>query len=292
MPPVWDGLVSFHYHRTADKMAAVAGLARHGARFIGDSGAFSAHTQGSAISVDDFTAWAHAYGKHLVWIASLDVLQDPVASWANYRALKTNGVDRLVPTIHQHTPPQEMDRYVEDGATLIGLGAVAMAPKNDATLRWLVSCFRYARQHHPQVRFHGWGMTTLAFLRNLPFWSVDSSAPGSTYRYGKLPTFDPITGRKSIIAMDGRTPAKHARIILQQYGVRPTDVARSTAANRQLMCRLSVDFTVHMTEYFTRRHHVSPPQVCPDHPGTRVHYADADPSTWSRLLQLIEKEPV
>jgi hypothetical protein len=47
-------LVSFHYYQRAD----IGSLARAGHRMIGDSGAFSAFSQGATIDADTYAEWA------------------------------------------------------------------------------------------------------------------------------------------------------------------------------------------------------------------------------------------
>jgi hypothetical protein len=171
-----------------------------------------------------------------------------------------------VPTLHLRERPDAMDYYAQRGVDFLGLGGIAMA---DAVtfqekLRWLVACFKYARANHPQMRFHGWGVTDKRLLR-LPFFSVDSSAWGAAYRYGHLHLRDPIRyGTVHNIALNGKgTYGREIACLLRDhYGVNPSEVSTSGPHNRLLMVRLSaLSASVQEEElrYLHRRTPVTPP---------------------------------
>lgn len=292
-----DALVSYHYFRNPEHMATIRKLAGRGVGIIGDSGAYSALTQGARIDLDQFGAWAQEYRDVFRWIASLDVLGNPQASWANYQALRAAGVGDVVPTIHLHTPPAEMDRYVADGATLIGLGAVSVAPKDDAALRWLVACFRHARDHHPHVRFHGWGIAVMRYLRALPFWSVDSSGIGAAYRYGSARLLDPTSGRLTRVDIPSSKPRTRrpraktmtsglAAQIRQATGYHLHDMV---VRDRLALVSLGMAEATNLTRYLTARHDVAPPAGLPGAPrGTRVHFADSAVGTYQNITRVLD----
>lgn len=233
IPAPRNALTSYHYFKNYD-LDKLAGL-----NLIGDSGAFSAHHQGVDITVEELADWAHKWRHRLGWVASLDVIGKPDATRRNWRHMVNDLGINAVPTIHFGAAPSDMDYYIEQGIDFIGLGGLVRRPL-PAQMRWLVSVFRYARDHHPHVRFHGWGVTHPQILL-LPFYSVDSSGWSSGYRYGRLNLRDPHTGRTYAIKLDGRetyTP-RVARLLRDHYGVNPSQVATSGAHNRPLVVRLS-----------------------------------------------------
>jgi hypothetical protein len=229
-------LVSFEYYANyeLDKLADC--------RIAADSGAVSVRTLGRKIETKQLVAWAKMYHHRMAWIASLDVAGNPSRSRYNWNEMVDAGIPGI-PTIHMRERPEEMDFYVERGVDFIGLGGMALmdaAPQSDK-FRWLVACFKHARENHPQVRFHGWGMANQSFLR-LPFFSADSSGWGSTYRYGRLMLRDPAQhGRAIVVAMNGRRTYDQdiALLLRDQYGVNPSEVSTSGPHNRLLMVRLS-----------------------------------------------------
>lgn len=265
----FDTLVSFHYFRGRTSEPVIAEIAAAGCRTIGDSGAFSAMASGVSIDLDEFAAWAERNRRHLAWVASLDVIGDPSASWRNWLYLNRNGLD-VVPTVHFGARPEELDRYADRGCDFIGLGGVAARRDRQRVLRWLVSMFRHARDHHPGMRFHGWGITSRLYLDHLPFYSADSSGFTAGYRYAKVSVWDPDQARLVGFDLDRVSSAPHWRLLRRVYGVSALDVATSTAANRSLLVRLAALTSQAMTDHYTRRHRVAPP-ASQHLTGTRVH---------------------
>lgn len=249
-------LTSFHYFRRVN----LASLRAGGLRSIADSGAYSAESQGSTIDPDEFAAWVVQWRSSLAWAASLDVIGDADASYRNWAYLRrTYGIEFL-PTIHYGDTGRSMRRYVEQGVDFIGLGGmVAYKSEPRRLLRWALAMFRYARDNHPDVRFHGWGVAQPLLIQNLPWYSVDSGGWGRPYRYASLSLFDRRTGRFVRIKCDGRDAYAHWALIAR-YGVIPSDVARSTPANRPLLCRLSAAAFQHLEDHLRARGPVSAPR--------------------------------
>ena len=233
IPAPRNALVSYHYFKDYD-LDRLAGL-----RLIGDSGAFSAATQGATITVEDLVRWARQWRHRLCWVAALDVIGDPDATRRNWhRMVDVHGID-AVPTLHYGSPPQAMDYYAARGVDFMGLGGAVGRPA-PTQMRWLVQMFKYARDRHPDMRFHGWGMTHRD-ITALPFFSVDSSGWGGGYRYGRLTLRDPNSHTDHGLQLDGRsvyTPAV-ARLLRDHYDVTPAQVSTSGPHNRLLMVKLS-----------------------------------------------------
>lgn len=279
-----NALVSFHYYSRKD----IAEMRDWGLRLIGDSGAFSAANLGAPINIDEFLRWGLKWRDALAWIASLDVIGDAEATWKNYRHLRDRGLD-AVPTIHYGCNPAELDRYAADGVDFIGLGGmVGRKSELSRLLRWCLSVFRYARDHHPHMRFHGWGVTHRELIFNLPWYSVDSSGFGSSYRFGRMALFNPRTGRDVNVQLNGRDIFKHADLLRTVYNVNPTDIAVSTPATRRMVQRVSVK-AVQLEEDFIRRRHgivTAPGYGLHKHlgfDGPHIHVADSNAGTFQSL---------
>jgi hypothetical protein len=159
-----NGLISYHYWHNRDVSLC------SGFTLIADSGAYSAKTQGAEIKLPDLCAWANEWRDHFTWVAALDVIGDPVASRHNWEEMRSRGLN-AIPSIHFPAPPSMLDTYAREGVTFIGLGGqVGGLP--GSLMRWAVSVMRYARDHWPDMRFHGWGTTSRLSLK-LPYFSVD-----------------------------------------------------------------------------------------------------------------------
>jgi hypothetical protein len=266
-------LVSYHYFSKAN----IKELANGGLCVIADSGAFSAASQGAEIDTEAFYEWCRKWKNDFVWMAALDVIGDEQATYKNW--IQSPPGLGLVPTVHYGAAPNSIDKYAEAGVDLIGLGG--MVPHKSEPmklLRWALGMMRYARDKHPQVRFHGWGVTHPQLMMNLPWWSVDSSGFTSAYRYGRMVLVDPSTGKKETIAMDGRSAAKHATMIQANYGISWKRIAQSTSGNRKDVVRASARSMQHLQSFLQKRWQVTPPTHLTDkrqEVGPLMHFVDA-----------------
>lgn len=233
-------LMSFFFYRRVD-------LDRYeSCRIVADSGAFSArqnsqnYQDGSPVTTKRLVAWTKKWQHRLCWAACLDVA-NPEQTKINWQRMCDLGVPGI-PTLHVGDNPAIMDWYAERGVDFLGLGGMAgVSLPDSAKMRWMVQIFKYARDNHPEMRFHGWGITHAKFLR-LPFWSVDSSGWGSSYRYARLMLRDPINGDQVGVKLDGKGSVysrKVAQMLVENYGVTPSDINRAGPHNRILLVRLS-----------------------------------------------------
>jgi hypothetical protein len=233
IPPPRNALVSYHYFRTYD-LDRLTGL-----RLIGDSGAYSAASQGATITTKDLAGWARQWAHRFAWVASLDVIGDPVGTRANWcKLVDVHGI-AAVPTIHFGADPALMDFYATRGVDFLGLGGmVGFKSSKTRLLRWIVACMRYARDHHPGMRFHGWGVTAVELMR-APFFSVDSSGWAAGVIFGRLTVSDPNSLTDYKIDLNGRDVYRPAvaRLLRDHYGIRPADIARSYSGNRETVIR-------------------------------------------------------
>lgn len=280
-----NALVSFYYFRQAD----VAEFAARGLRLIGDSGAFSARTVGASIDIGEFAEWCHRWRDSLVWIASLDDrVNEPEHCWANYRRLREHyGID-VVPTIHAGDDAHHwIDRYADDGVDFLGLGGlVSHRGRPKATIPWLADLMRYARDHHPGMRFHGWGVTNPTLLMALPYYSTDSSTVGSAYRHRRLPLFDPRTGRWAQLQVN-RHAREHHDLLTRVYGMRTEDCTSSSRLNYTMWIKAGALSFQLVQEWVRRRHGAIPAPhygVRDRLPGMHLHAVDAAPNMLERLL--------
>lgn len=254
-----DALVSFHYYGDDVNMAALVNTGR--VRTIGDSGAYSALTQGAAIDLDAYAAWVHRWHPHLYWAASLDVIGDPVASHRNWKTLRDRHQLATVPTLHAGADTSWLDAYASEGVDFVGLGGMAGTGQAPRAYRWAVGMFRHARAKHPGVRFHLWGVTNRQFLDSLPAYSADSSgAIGQAYRYGSLRLFDPGSGRHLSVMLRGRNVYRVGSLLRRVYGVDPAEIETSHSGNRVTLVQIAVAVTQQYALWLQRRHgHVSAP---------------------------------
>ena len=292
-----DALVSYHYFRADEVMNLVMGPGKY--RMIADSGAFSAFSQGAKITLSEYAAWCRKWRPHLFWIASLDVFGNPEATLANFRELRDRHQVESVPTIHVGCDPKWLDVYAAEGVDFVGLGGmVGLGPRVG---RWLVHVVRYARDRHPGMRFHAWGMTSPRLLDQVPIYSADSSGlvSGPTM-YARLRLYDPRLRKHAAIRLDGQQPHQYRRLFTEVYGIDPGTVSTSSARNRPQVLRLGAHSTQLYAAALRRRHQVTAPtwsinphaaaavDVDEDQAlvGPRLHLVSTQPKDFPRILGL------
>lgn len=285
-PP--DGLMSYHYARTDRAQRRIRDGAALGMRIIGDSGAYSAMSQGTLIRLQDYAAWLRDFQQHLCWAASLDVIGDYPGSWANWMKMREAGLD-VVPTIHFGSPPDLMDGYVRHGADLIGLGGMVGVKTTEAR-KWAAHAMLYAKREHPEVRFHGWGVSSVEMMAHLPFWSVDSSTFNTNCRYGRMRLWDPDKRKITVVYLNGQNAGKHGTLLRRYYGLTPQEAKDSGPHNSVMHALVSYLSCQLQAKFFQQRHNVSPPT---GHTviGTRMHFASTDIAiTWRAAIEALQRQ--
>ena len=285
-PP--DALLSYTYSRTARAQRRLRDGHGLGMRIIGDSGAYSAMSQGEPIRLKDYAAWLVDFQRYHCWSASLDVIGDFGSSWANWMRLREADII-TVPTIHFGAPADLIDGYVRHGADLIGLGGM-VGVRTSLARPWAAHVMAYAAKEHPQVRFHGWGVSSVEMMAHLPFWSVDSSTFNTNCRYGRMRLWDPDNRRITVVHLNGVHAGKYGRLLRTHYGLTPAEARDSGPHNSTMHALISFLSCQRQAEFFQGRHNVSPPsgqKVV----GTRMHFASTDISiTWRAAIDALRRQ--
>jgi hypothetical protein len=221
-------LCSYAYFRT-DKFRSVLAAVHQGpAMVFGDSGAHSARTLGITLTLEDYAAWCHRYDDRLTLYANLDVIGAPEATWRNQQALEAHGLTPI-PVFHTGEPWSFLERYIDQGYTYIALGKLLGNPLADL-LPWLERCFRIA---DGRAVFHGFGMTVWDVVRNMPFYSVDSSTWTQPYRFGVVKLFDGDRGQWVNFLMRDRAKVLQYRDLLRAHHTDPLVYASRGTYNRE-----------------------------------------------------------
>lgn len=183
-------LTSFHYCRDKD-LGELARKHWPDARveMFGDSGAFSAANAGAQVDVGAYAEWLGVNAKHLRVYANLDVIGSVEGTARNQRELERRGFSPL-PVFHLGSPLPELERLIDAGYPYIALGG--MVGKNkDLLMRYAIQCFKLARAKGKGTQFHGFGLTSIRSIVNLPWYSVDSTTWLRGTKFGELDLFDP-----------------------------------------------------------------------------------------------------
>lgn len=159
-----------------------------------DSGAYSAHTKGAEVDIDDYIAYLNTNDEHISICAQLDkipgtfgkpktkeqLLEAPEISWVNYLYMieRMKSPEKLLPIFHQGEDMSNLHRMLEFEPKIQYMG---ISPANDmptkAKEKWITECFKIiADSPNPDVKTHAFGMTSLWVLERHPFTSADSTS--------------------------------------------------------------------------------------------------------------------
>ncbi len=186
-----------------------------------DSGAFSAWNLGKKLNkdirvdVDEYINFINEYGDYFDVIVQIDAVtgkdgldeghvEKQKATWENFiymrSKIRKDLWPKFIPVVHAGDTWDFLDmvlNYVdEDGNHIeyLGLGGPQNIQAERNTNWWFEAFSRIAKSSNPNVKTHGFGMTTLKMLDELPLTSADSSSWNAFGRFGTIITpFGPIT---------------------------------------------------------------------------------------------------
>ena len=163
-----------------------------------DSGAFSAHTKGKHVDVDEYINLMNEIDDAVYIFAQVDTIpgefgkpktpeqlaEAPKLSWDNYLYMveRVKSRDKLLPIFHQGEDFKWLHNMLEyrhaDGKPIWYIG---ISPANDVSTalkaQWLIEVFRIIKSSsNPNVCTHAFGMTSLNLLEQFPFTSADSTS--------------------------------------------------------------------------------------------------------------------
>jgi hypothetical protein len=177
-----------------------------------DSGAFSAHSQGSVINLDEYIQFIKDHLEELEIYANLDVIGDEVATEKNQKYMEDQGL-HPIPTFHYGEPWEVLGKLIDD-YDYIALGGMVRTTTKTQLEHWLDSCWsKYCAKPDGTARLkvHGFGMTQDKLMRKYPWESVDSTAWVLTGRFGSvyLDNGDMNYGNKVCISLKSNIEGAH-----------------------------------------------------------------------------------
>lgn len=163
-----------------------------------DSGAFTAHTKGKEIDVDDYIKFVNENSDQIDAFAQVDhipgvwgkprtpeeLAEAPILSWENYLYMVDKVVEpkKLLPIFHQGEDFKYLKQMIEykysngEPIDYIGISCNKELTSN-SWIAWFNECFRIiSESSNPNVKTHAFGMTSLKILSSFPFYSSDSTS--------------------------------------------------------------------------------------------------------------------
>jgi hypothetical protein len=275
-------LLSYHYYKTSDLDTLFERYFKgEYPEVFADSGGFSAATQGAVINLREYAEWIKRWAHLFTTYANLDVIGDPVATLANQSRLEDLGLHPL-PVFHTGEDWKYLDRYIER-YPYIALGGMVPYMRFPAKIMpWTIQAFKRAQG---RAVFHGFGATAWKIVRDLPWYSVDSSSWGQGFRFGQVPLFNEQRGGFIKVNLgDPKTVYRHAALIRKE-GFDPADFADRNRNQRAKICAISAVSYMRAEAWLRQRHgeiHI------PGREGgsavLRSHLADANPQRFGDVM--------
>lgn len=127
--------------------------------------------------LDQYARFVKKYKSGMDLYANVDVIFDPELSWKALKYLEDEHGLNPVPVIHFGTSMKWIDKHLDAGYKLLGIGGLGQEVTRDAYLSWGDRLFSHlcpGPSHLPVVRTHGFAMTSFRLMARYPWWSVDS----------------------------------------------------------------------------------------------------------------------
>ena len=167
-----------------------------GSKLFIDSGAFTAHTLGKELDVDEYIEYLNSIDDFIHCFAQVDhipgkfrqpktreeMLEAPRLSWENYLYMKdkVKSKHKLLPVFHQGEDWKWLENMLEFRDDDGPIQYIGISPSNDVSTAnkkvFIDRCFSIiSKSSNPNVKTHAFGMTSLPLLESYPFYSADST---------------------------------------------------------------------------------------------------------------------
>lgn len=175
-----------------------------------DSGAYTCHTKGVELDVDEYIQYLNERQGSFSAIAQVDKIpgefkkkktlqqlkEAPELSWENYLYMRERVIDKdcLLPIFHQGEDMRHLHRMLEwtdeNGKHIPYIG---ISSANDVSTKmkdkWFSTVFKIIKNSsNPNVKTHAFGMTSTTVLEKYPFYSADSTNWLLMAAYGRIYT--------------------------------------------------------------------------------------------------------
>ena len=218
-----------------------------------DSGAYSAYTKGTELSVDSYITYLNSISRYCTIFAQLDTipgmmnrpktleekLNAPRLSWENYLYMRErlDEPKKLIPIFHQGEDYKwlhNMLEWVDENGEHIDYIGVSPATDVLGLEDFLTTSFDIIeKSSNPKVKTHAFGMTQLRLLEIYPYTSADSTswklsaAMGSIYTpWGLIYVSDRGKYEKSYILNQPKYAQNNLMSYIEECGYSFEEVAK------------------------------------------------------------------
>ena len=230
---------------------------------IVDSGAWSNFTGAANVTVEQHAEYLRANWIKGARHIALDVIQDPEGSYRNWLTERRMGLD-VEPTIHYGTPPEFVDKYLDEGlgTEWINLGGMAHLQSKTSLHRKLAAWSAAVVRRCPAgTKFHALGGTTPGLNHLMRYDGVDSTYWLQCRKFGDTILFDGTAPKWIVVPRglrkkdwnNGRVQrlGRLSQTLQKAFGVSATEVL---AASDDQLTELTIIAHKQFGEHFEQRH--------------------------------------
>ncbi len=140
--------------------------------------------------LDDYAAWIKEQGNGIDTYATVDVIYNAEKSWESFRYLQDKHGLNPVPVVHERTPLEWIDKYIESGCDYIGVGGLGQESSFRTYTAWADKLFAHicpkSNNYLPIVKIHGFALTAFDLMKRYPWYSVDSASWAKAAAFGMV----------------------------------------------------------------------------------------------------------
>ena len=195
----FNSLYSYWYLKNLSDEKIEEGFKLNKCNIMIDSGAFTAWTKNIEIDVDTYIGWINKWSDRVTTFGQIDVIPPKNATreqldeccqstWNNYLYMINNVVcpEKILYTFHYGEDPKWLIQALEyrdsKGKPIeyMALGGLVGRSTKQRIL-FLNRCFDIIKHSsNPNIKVHGFGVSSKKLWKKYPFESCDSFTPGST----------------------------------------------------------------------------------------------------------------
>jgi hypothetical protein len=171
---------------------------------------------------DSYASFVKKFQDRLELFANVDAIRNPEQTWENQLFFEKEHGLRLVPVIHHGEDFRWVDKYLDAGYDILGIGGFTKKAGFFEMIRWTDKVFLRlcpeSNNFKPIIRVHGFAASAWKYITRYPWWSVDSTSWIKYTAYGWIvvPRWNKEKGFRYdvppiIVNMSWRSPFKAKR---------------------------------------------------------------------------------
>ena len=200
---IFNNLYSYYYLKDSSDEKVLEAFELTKGKIMIDSGAFTAWSKNIEIDEDKYIKFINKWDKYVYLFGQIDVIPTKKAhskqiekcceeTWKNYLYMyeRINSPKKLLYTFHYGEPIKFLKQALswkdknESQMEYIALGGL-VGKTTEQREKFLNTCFKIIKDSpNPNIKVHGFGVSTLELWLKYPFASCDSFSASQSANYG------------------------------------------------------------------------------------------------------------